>query len=151
VVIVHVLHLVPSWSDVVAEVARALRPGGVLLLSLGTGRSVREDAEHAFWEALGRQRDTPRVPSRLVDAEAAALGLAVAELDEVSGPVQIDVGALVDGYEERFYSSTWELPDEDLREGVAAVRRWVRATYGEERPVVSTTWTLAWRRYSRPG
>jgi hypothetical protein len=26
----------------------------------------------------------------------------------------------------------------------------VRATYGEERPVVTTEWALPWRRYSRP-
>jgi len=149
VVIVHVLHLVPTWREVVAEVARVLRPGGVLLVSVGTGRSVREDAEQVFWAALGRERDTPRVPAGRVDAVAAGHGLAVSELGEVRGPVEIDVGALVDGYEQRFYSSTWELPDDELRTGIDAVRQWVRATYGEDRPVVRTEWALPWRRYSR--
>lgn len=150
VLIVHVLHLVPSWQDVVAEVARVLRPGGRLLVSVGAGRSVREDAERAFWEALGRERDTPRVAAGLVDAVATGLGLTVDRLGVVRGPVEVDVGALVDGYEQRFYSSTWNLPDDEMRTGVDAVRRWALAAYGEDRPVVRAEWALPWRRYSRP-
>ena len=41
----HVLHLIPRWQDAVAELVRVVRPGGVLLLNIGTeggpGRNCR--------------------------------------------------------------------------------------------------------------
>jgi ubiquinone/menaquinone biosynthesis C-methylase UbiE len=150
VLIVHVLHLVPAWRDVVAETARVLQPGGLLLVERGGPRGLRSEVEQHFWASVGRERHPRPVPDDELDAVAAELGMAVAELDEVRGAVEVDVGGLVDGYERRVYSSVWPLDDDEVRIGVDAMRRWVRATYGEDRPTVRTDWALSWRRYSRP-
>jgi ubiquinone/menaquinone biosynthesis C-methylase UbiE len=134
--VVHVLHLVAEWRAMLGELARVVRPGGVILVDMGAGRGSRsqwteriqerfraetglaeeprigirsqEDVEEAMRDLGARARDLPAVRSwRLVRAED---GIASLEAGE--------------------YSWEWGIDPEVLRRSAAATRRWARREFG---------------------
>ena len=132
-VAVHVFHLIPAWRDAVRELARVLRPGGLLLTGYsGTGfRVLRE----AFIAALPPEHRG----SVGVGTEEFAAFLTGEGWQPTGGPFthrytyHRSPGEYVDLLRRRVWSRTWRLTDEELEQGIAAVQAAIARHYGDPR------------------
>jgi SAM-dependent methyltransferase len=148
-----VLHLIPEWRVVVAEIARVLRPGAVFLAHLGSYTGPDEEIRRRFAEIAG-------VPDRPVgltwrghdelDREMERHGASVRVLSAVIEEGEGALGEFLDGIEENLYSWTWNLPD-DVRLGAAAeVRAWARDRFGPLDVPMKWEQPHEWRAYDLP-
>ncbi len=145
-----VLHLIPDWRGVLAEVVRAVRPGGVFLVSLGAYGGPRKEIQERFAEITG-------VPIRSVglhwddydglESEMTALGARSRELPSVHEGGSETIGEFIEGIEENRYSWTWPLGDDQRLRAAADVRSWAHERFGaldELRPFEHGTRWLAY-------
>ena len=130
---VHVFHLIPRWREVLAEVARVLKPAGVLL--------------HAADDQSAGGSDSGASPHRIAAEQGIDnVGVPRARLAtfpeeegwRVAGPIQrirfsrtLRPQALVELMERRVWSATWRLDDEQLALAVAKLRADLLARYGD--------------------
>ncbi|NWG21910.1 MAG: class I SAM-dependent methyltransferase [Chloroflexi bacterium] len=138
-VLVHVLHLVDDWRQVLRETRRALREGGCMVLASdergGEGDALPRARVHAAWSAI---LDELRVPPEQ-RRDGAPHGL-----DDRFPPFLEELGAEVrrttlvayrhvartarevaHQYQARLYSSCWALPDAVHTEAARRLQRWI--------------------------
>lgn len=128
VLAVHVFHLVPNWRQALAEVRRVLRPGGVLLL-------VADDwALRELWLAARAglsQHVSAGVPQTDVEFPIRAGFRAAAAAGGLRYLQTVDFSEFVQQIEDRVWSSTWDLSNDELRELIAGMRRAIVERYGD--------------------
>jgi ubiquinone/menaquinone biosynthesis C-methylase UbiE len=149
----HVLHLIPAWRDALAEMLRAVRPGGVILVDAGTaGRGWRQTMQDRFKAEAGIERRFSGAESpKEVDGAMAALGLRPRLLAPVRASATIRPGGAIDSLEAGEYSWTWSIEADVRRRAAAATRAWARERFGDlERPR-RARWTIRCRAYDVPG
>lgn len=148
---VHVLHLIPDWPSAVAEVARVLKPGAPYI------HAWSENFHRSSWWQVWDDATPGRT--------AGGFGLKfhqhrtfLAELhwrpagDEVAYAYRYlkSPADFLDELRRRVWSSTWNLSDEQLEAGVAAVRAQMLEEFGDlDTPVEHTTQFVA-RAYLPP-
>ena len=148
-----VLHLIPDWRGVLAEVVRVVESGGVFLANLGAYGGPRREIQERFGEITG----VPIEPVGLswgdvvsLDAEMASHGAEVRELPPVREGGQESVGEFLEEIRDNLFSWTWRIP-EDVRLRTAEVLRpWAEERFGpldEVRPYEHAT---VWRAYDLP-
>jgi len=126
VVAVHIFHLVPGWRAALAEAARALRPDGLLL----TGRtdSDRTPGEAILWAAwesvVPRQRTAsvgvPR--DRIGDFPQGEGWQPVGEPLTHRYTITRQLRYFFDRLEQRTFSSSWRLTEDEIARGIGAAR-----------------------------
>ena len=123
-VAVHVFHLIPNWQDVIDELARVLRPGGVVVHGWGKSDSVFETLWDA-WRAVIPSNQAEDVgvrweknPTILAEQGWKPVG----EEHIHSYPYTQTPARFVEGLRNRIWSQTWRLTDEELAKGIAAVQ-----------------------------
>jgi SAM-dependent methyltransferase len=148
-----VLHLVSEWPRVLAEVARVVRAGGVLLANLGSYGGAREEIQRRFGEVAGVSIEPIGLTwagfDRL-DDEMKRLGAVVRVLPPVAEDRVGTLAEFIDGIDEDLYSWTWPVPEDLRRAAAAEVRVWATERFGPlERP---ERYELAsrWRAYDLP-
>ena len=124
VMITNVLHLVTDWRAVLAEAARTLRDGGVLLVGLGGAvRSPVVSAVHRYFRDLVPMDADAMMGPRAVDEfveEVAALGFDTrAPLVETDTVVRT-IRTMVERLQHNVF--TWPADTQPSRLGVAASR-----------------------------
>ena len=127
---VHIFHLVEGWRDVLREVARVLRPGGVLMNGFRKGHHDHP-VEQALWGAW----------TSAIDQRAESVGISREQYDTfltdegwtpVEAPhlhtyyITITPRAFIGELERRVWSGTWHMSDEMLASGLAEVHAAVR-------------------------
>jgi ubiquinone/menaquinone biosynthesis C-methylase UbiE len=145
-----VLHLVPDWRRVLAEVVRAVRPEGVFLVNLGAYEEARKAIQERFAQITG----VSLKPVGLhwgdydeLDSAMTALGAHVRELPSVHEGGTDTLDEFIEGVEENRYSWTWPLPEEQRRRAAAEVRSWAEERFGpldERQPFEHATRWLAY-------
>jgi SAM-dependent methyltransferase len=144
----HVFHLIPTFPDAVAELARAVRPGGVILAARASDRS---DVDVEMRQHTGVQRRTRGADRQeQVDDVARDLGLGVRTLEPISWTAPYDVGAQIDGIANRVWSGLWELTDDEVRAATDRVTQWALDRFGATDVVVPARRTLTWHAYDVP-
>jgi SAM-dependent methyltransferase len=128
-----VLHLIPDWRTVVAEVVRVVRPDGVFLVNLGAYGGPREEIQERFVEITG-------IPARPVgldwagwealDEEMRGHGAEIRELPRLLEDVVVTVDEFLEGIEQNRYSWTWTVPDEVRLRAAAEIRPWASERFG---------------------
>ena len=122
----HVLHLVPDWPEVLRELDRVVRPGGAVVIGLGSADGDTDPAPGevgaAFQRATGIERQFPgllRTDSDRFDAVVRELGWTSHELP------------LIAELEDGVWSWTWDLTEEGRHDAAAATRMEIRERYGD--------------------
>ena len=137
VLTVHVLHLIPSWRDVLREFRRVLVPGGVHL-NVTTGAEVGLPASvriRQFWrgwmKANGIAAGHPGASERTeLLQELRALGADLSEVEALRFTESFNLREKLDRFAARLYSETWDIPDAIFEESIKELRAWATAEFG---------------------
>lgn len=133
---VHVLHLLPDWRAALAEIARVLTPGGLLI----QGADWRDpDSCVGLLRGQLRIAVVELMPGSRPPGAGAAVGQALARLGGVSAEPQtvaswtraVSPADVIAGMAARIDAETWVLPDDLLAACVASVRAWAQARWGD--------------------
>lgn len=152
VYLVHVLHLIPGWKDVLTEIARIVRRPGIVLIDPGsmsqrgmsatlTRRFAREASASLAELMPGLYRVTE------LDGEMAALGATRRLLPEVTvvreRTIRAYVGDMIDG----IHAFTWALDETTRRRAGDRTLAWAEGRFGDLDAVRRMRWRIAWRAY----
>ncbi|MCD4687192.1 MAG: class I SAM-dependent methyltransferase, partial [Anaerolineae bacterium] len=123
----HIFHLIPTWRDALHEVARVLRPGGVLLNAWNDNQRRNADQDVLFnvWAAasgLG-QLENVGVPRAQYGTFLADSGWRQTSKRHTHTFVRArSTRDFIARLENRIWSSTWRLSEDAHARGIAAVR-----------------------------
>jgi len=147
-------HLIGGWRAALGEFVRVVRPGGVLMILLGSyGDGPRAQVQDRFNELLGIRNE----PVGIMWGDSATLDAAMTDLGATPRrvPVLTDVEAqplstFIDGIERNRYSWTWRISPGDLARVVPEVRGWAEERFGALDRTAPHRFELAWRGYDLP-
>jgi SAM-dependent methyltransferase len=131
-VAVHIFHLIPRWPEALREVARMLRPGGVLLSGWNDKTRRLGTDDDTLWKAwdetVGKRHDHhPGVhPDHFETFLADSGWQPVSEVIEHHYTITRTPAQFLQRLEQRIWSSMWEMSDEVIERGLAAVRATMR-------------------------
>jgi ubiquinone/menaquinone biosynthesis C-methylase UbiE len=127
VVAAHVFHLIPGWQDALREIVRVLRPGGVLLKGWNDNwRGTTRDLLWDVWKAVTGPSTmcNAGVPRELYDTFLQDSGWRPVGEAITHRFTRVQTAQMfLDQLERRIWSGTWQLPDEVVAQGIAAVRQ----------------------------
>lgn len=130
VIAVHVFHLIPGWREVLTEVTRVLRPGGVLLH--GWNDRQTESALQQVWAQTTREH---RAASGAVHHTERETFLEDHGWRKAGDPrvyyytFERSPLAFVESIEQRHFSSMWRMSDDEVARGLAAVQAYIDEHY----------------------
>ena len=152
---VHILHLIVDWKQVLAEVRRALAPGGTLLLAQEGG--ARMFPTRNFYMQQARERGLvgrARIGAQSVEAVVAYLREAGAQVERVDRErvqwrLRYPVARTLEALRRRSWSGLWSVPEEANVDLVNGAEAWARQTYGsldafEEADAELIVWAARW-------
>jgi len=149
-----VLHLIPDWRAALAEMARVVRPGGVLLVSLGAFDEVGTAIRTRFSEITGLSTDPVGLMwgnHNTLDAELEGLGARLRVLPAIHEEEEEPLGSFLDAIEEGRWSWTWHVPEDARLDAVRELRPWAEERYGPLDRVERYSVETVWRAYDLPG
>lgn len=153
--IVHVLHLIPNWRDALAELVRVIRPGGVIVSSIGDDK---ED-EPSMWEEMqARFRELSGAPARFpgfkrteeIDSALAAAGAKRRDLEPVPELKPHSAREIAGLLEAGVFSFTWDLDAATLEQAGERLREWATERYGSLDVIEEDRLEIPWRVYELP-
>jgi SAM-dependent methyltransferase len=149
-----VLHLIPDWRVALAEMARVVRPGGVLLVSLGAFDEVGRAIRARFSEITGLSTDPVGLMwgnHEALDGELERLGLRLRVLPSIPEEEEEPLGSFLDAIEEGRWSWTWHVPEDARIDAVRELRPWAEERFGPLDRVERYEVETVWRAYDLPG
>lgn len=155
IVAVHIFHLISGWRQAMDEVARVLRPGGLLL----HGRNSRVEASpqlelsnylHSLASTEERNRDPELLEHEQVRVELDQRFGVPRELKTPPWQVTHTPGEILNLYGDRCWSATWSLSDETLARVVAEGRHWAIERFGSLDAPLEDAQQFIWNVYRRP-
>lgn len=149
-----VLHLIPDWRAALAEMARVVRPGGVLVVSLGAFDEVGKTVRARFSEITGLSTDPVGLmwgDHDALDAELEGLGLRLRVLPAIPEEEEEPLGSFLDAIEEGRWSWTWHIPEDARVDAVRELRPWAEERFGPLDRVERYSVETVWRAYDLPG
>lgn len=151
---VHVLHLIPAWRVALAELVRAIRAGGVVLVDVGgDGRGVFRELHERFANEAGITADARPGASgaAAVDHELSTHG-AVARPLPVVRALRRDktYEQIIGDLEEGRFSNTWSVGESARRAAGAAVRAWAKTRFGALDQELEHELEITYRAYDLP-
>lgn len=149
-----VLHLIPDWRTALSEMARVVRPGGVLLTSIGGYSRLRSEIQERFAELTGISAEPPGLAwtgEDELEEAMGALGLAGRDLPRFTEVERDGLDGFMDAVDQNRFSWTWKVDDALRARAVAEVRRSVEERYGPLDQIPLEEHEIAWRAYDLPG
>lgn len=150
----HVMHLVPPWKAVAAELLRVVRRGGPVMITgrpKALGKSGGPDDvwdERVYRKFFLEAGDPPWPPGvnglPQLDEHMHTLGATVRELAGLHVTVTSTINHVIDHLEAGYASACWSLDDETRHHAASLAREWARHELGdldEPRPTLEgMTW-----------
>ena len=149
-----VLHLIPDWRAALGEMARVVRPGGVLLVSLGAFDEVGTAIRARFSEITGLSTDPVGLMwgnHDALDGELEGFGLRLRVLPAILEEEEEPLGSFLDAIEEGRWSWTWHVPEDARVDAVRELRPWAEERFGPLDRVERYSVETVWRAYDQPG
>jgi SAM-dependent methyltransferase len=149
----HVLHLIPRWQAAVAELVRVVRPGGVLLLNIGTEGGLWEELQGRLESAAGP--GSGRVGLKAADHESldetlGRLGARFRELPPIWEQSDSTPARFFEEAEGRVFSWTWKVPADRLTAAIDTTRAWAQERFGSLDAILEPRYPMVWRAYDLP-
>jgi len=145
-----VLHLVPDWQRVLAEVVRAVGQGGSFLVNLGAYGGPREEVQERFAEITGisvRPVGLDWAEWEELDDEMRGHGAKIRNLPVLREDVAVSLGEFIEGIEENRYSWTWRVPEDVRLRAAAEIRPWAAERFGPVDEAGAFEQAHVWRAY----
>lgn len=149
-VVRHVLHLVPAWRQVVAELVRVVAPGGLVLVSSGQVPEPWHELTDRFMDRVGR----PSFADALDSWETGAIvhvfrahGADPRQLPRITEQVAQTMERFLDQMAAGMHSWTWEVDEEERRQAVAELRAWAEERWGTLDPPGSRDVEIEWHAF----
>jgi ubiquinone/menaquinone biosynthesis C-methylase UbiE len=153
---VHVLHLIPGWREVVRELARVVRPRGVVLLDFG-GPPEELDAIEAvskrFEREAGIERRHPGIgedDTPQLDEAFVKLGARLRLLPELVEDRRIPIDGWIQLLRGNVFSWTWQLDDQTRDRAADATRAWAKQEFEDLDVPRDFRQVAQWRAYDLP-
>lgn len=157
---VHVLHLIEGWKDAVRELARVVRPGGLLLFDIGSADPSRpggwvgpaREIEDRFIVEAGIERRHPGITDvRELDGLLAEWRAPGRDLEPIVGARRLSLSVVLSLFEHGVFAFTWSVDEETRRRAAAAVRPWAEQRYGDLNEPRDLEVVVRFRVYALPG
>ncbi|HLB61893.1 MAG TPA: class I SAM-dependent methyltransferase [Actinomycetota bacterium] len=148
----HVFHLIRNWEGAVAELARVVRPGGIVLVHPGDLTPIRWAAVDRFLEVAGGRPFAIGLDPRDTEALDRAMsrhGATGRALKSIPERLDDTVASFLDQMEVGYHSWTWDVDEETRRRAAQAARARVRERYGAPEELEEPL-EIAWRAYDLP-
>ena len=145
-----VLHLIPAWREVLAEVARVVAPGGVFLANLGAYGGPRREGQLRFAEITGISIEPVGLAwgaNDELDAAMAEHGASVRELEPVHEGGTEPFRAFLDEIRENRFSWTWNVPEDVRLRAVEDLEPWAKERWGDLDEPRRYEHATVWRAY----
>jgi SAM-dependent methyltransferase len=145
-----VLHLIPEWRAALAEMARVVKPRGVVLVSIGGNGSVGSEIQKRFSEHTGVSTDPVGLnwgDTDALDAAMAELGASMRGLEPLHEEHEEALGGFLDEIEANRYSWTWRVDEQVRLDAVRDLRSWAAERFGPLDVPRRETLTTVWRAY----
>jgi ubiquinone/menaquinone biosynthesis C-methylase UbiE len=156
VVGVHVLHLIPGWLQALQEARRVLKPGGHILLG-GDGHPTDlpfHQLRRQLWAYLGARgvKETRYVSHDFAEVKAALqeMGASSSEWIAAEWEETYTLAELLDLFEKRIWSSTWDVPDDLYAAGIRRLRRWAARKFADLNEPQRMPGRFSWLEFSFP-
>jgi ubiquinone/menaquinone biosynthesis C-methylase UbiE len=152
VLVVHILHLIANWQQVLREVKRVLAPGGKFVLAQEGGERLRT---RSFYFDRAKERQVLRAPLGATAAQILDFlkldGAQVARVDDdqIQWQIQMPVVDTLEMLRRRTWSHMWAIPDAEHQALMSATESWAKQTYGtreatETAPAKLFLWIARW-------
>ena len=152
-VVRHVLHLVPAWRQVVAELVRVVVPGGLVLVSSGQVPEPWHELTDRFMDRVGRPSFADALDSWETGAILRAFrahGAEARQLPRITQHVAQTLGEFLDQMAAGMHSWTWEVEEERRRQAVAELRTWALERWGSLDPPGGRDVAIEWLAFDLP-
>jgi SAM-dependent methyltransferase len=148
----HVLHLIPPWGEVLDELIRVIRPGGVVLVDPGGwGRGWWREVQERFCAEAGIPSAFPGLNhAEELDGAMADRRAGLRLLKPIDHRTHATIEERLGHLEQGLFSFTWGLDDETRTRAARATRRWAERTFGSLNERRRTGGTVQWRAYDLP-
>ena len=143
--VAHVLHLIPTWEDALAELVRVVRPGGRVLAVRGSGATDVEREMNAVLSLRSRAVGAHTIEE--IDDGARRLGLGVRALETITWTLPTSLRDTVDSVREGIWSGLWDRTPDELDALATSVAAWATERFGSVDAVVPATASFAWHVY----
>jgi SAM-dependent methyltransferase len=149
----HVLHLVPEWVAVLAEVTRVVRPGGRFLVSITDYSGLYEVVQRRFLHEAGGLPLAvglpPNDPAPLVSAMA-MLGARGRRLPPIRGRRSLTLDRFLHHIERGHYTWTWSASRHQRTHAARRVRAWLHQRFGDLDRPVEPEYVVDWWAFDLP-
>ena len=156
---VHVLHLIGEWRHAVRELARVVRPRGVIVFDIGNADRRRQahwqgpalEIEERFLREAGVTQRWPGITDTAeLDAVLEEFGGRGRDLERIHGTLDAAPGVIIGLLEQGVFSCAWDVDPETRRRAAETVRTWFRENHGDPDTPRALEIVVALRAYDLP-